>query len=219
MVRLSRQAAVDNMGEVGLALHLGTPDRNGPLPLFVDMIGPDRRLSSPKNEQIVTPAIEYHATEIRDNQTFRHNQTWRRNVIRKAKAVWHGTGRAGTGALSSDSGVLANTPYSFKTRFENEKGTNPEELIAAAHAGCFTMALAFQLQGAGFTPTELSTEAAVTIEQAGQGFAIKKSALTLRAQVPNIDQATFDKLAKDAEKNCPVSRVLNAEITLDAKLG
>jgi osmotically inducible protein OsmC len=140
-------------------------------------------------------------------------------MIRKAKAVWHGTGRAGDGTLTSDSGVLANTPYSFKTRFENEKGTNPEELIAAAHAGCFTMALAFQLQGAGFTPTELATEAAVTIEQEGQGFKISKSALTLRAKVPNLDEPTFAKLAKDAEKNCPVSRVLNATITLDAKLG
>lgn len=140
-------------------------------------------------------------------------------MIRKAKAVWQGTGRAGTGTLATDSGVLANTPYSFKTRFENEKGTNPEELIAAAHAGCFTMALAFQLQAAGFTPTELATEAAVTIEQEGQGFRISKSALTLRAKVPNLDEPTFSKLAKDAEKNCPVSKVLNAEITLDAKLG
>src|SRR3984893_10596858 len=86
----------------------------------------------------------------------------RLSMIRKAKAVWRGTGRAGSGNLSTDSGVLAATPYSFKTRFENEKGTNPEELIAAAHAGCFTMALAFGLQGAGYTPTELTTEAAVT---------------------------------------------------------
>jgi OsmC subfamily peroxiredoxin len=89
-------------------------------------------------------------------------------MIRKAKAVWRGTGRAGNGNLSTDSRVLANTPYSFKTRFENEKGTNPEELIAAAHAGCFTMALAFGLQGAGFTPTELATEAAVTLEPEGE---------------------------------------------------
>ena len=140
-------------------------------------------------------------------------------MIRKAKAVWHGTGRAGNGNLSTDSGVLAETPYSFKTRFENEKGTNPEELIAAAHAGCFTMALAFALQGAGFTPTELSTEAAVSLEPEGQGFRIKRSALTLRATVPNLDEATFNKLAGEAEKNCPVSKVLNAEITLDAKLG
>jgi lipoyl-dependent peroxiredoxin len=139
-------------------------------------------------------------------------------MIRKAKAVWRGTGRAGNGNLSTDSGVLADTPYSFKTRFENEKGTNPEELIAAAHAGCFTMALAFQLQGAGFTPTELRTEAAVTLEPEGQGFRIKQSALTLRAQVPNLDEATFTRLAGDAEKNCPVSKVLNATITLDAKM-
>ena len=139
-------------------------------------------------------------------------------MIRKATAVWRGTGRAGTGNLSTDSGVLAQTPYSFKTRFENEKGTNPEELIAAAHAGCFTMALAFQLQGAGYTPTELTTEAAVTLEQEGQGFRISRSALTLRAQVTNLDEAAFVRMAGDAEKNCPVSKVLKAEITLDAKL-
>jgi osmotically inducible protein OsmC len=139
-------------------------------------------------------------------------------VIRKAHAVWHGTGREGGGVLSTESGVLAGTPYSFRTRFENEKGTNPEELIAAAHAGCFTMALAFQLQRAGYSPGELSTEAAVTLEPDGQGFRISRSALTLRAQVPNLDPGTFARLAGDAEKNCPVSRVLNAEITLDAKL-
>ena len=139
-------------------------------------------------------------------------------MIRKATAVWRGTGRAGTGNLSTDSGVLAQTPYSYRTRFENEKGTNPEELIAAAHAGCFTMALAFQLQGAGFTPTELTTEAAVSLDPEGQGFRITRSALTLRASVPNLDEATFTRLAGVAEKNCPVSKVLNAEITLDAKL-
>jgi osmotically inducible protein OsmC len=139
-------------------------------------------------------------------------------MIRKAKAVWHGTGRAGSGHLTTDSGVLAETPYSFKTRFENEKGTNPEELIAAAHAGCFTMALAFGLQGAGFPPDELTTEAAVALEQEGQGFRIKSSALTLRAKVPNLDQAGFARLAGEAEKNCPVSKVLNAQISLDAKL-
>jgi lipoyl-dependent peroxiredoxin len=139
-------------------------------------------------------------------------------MIRKAKAVWRGSGRAGDGHLSTDSGVLADTPYSFRTRFENEKGTNPEELIAAAHAGCFTMALAFGLQAAGYTPTELSTEAAVTIEPEGQGFRISKSALTLRAQVPNLDEASFARMAGEAENNCPVSKVLKAEITLDAKL-
>src|SRR6516165_3946265 len=104
-------------------------------------------------------------------------------MIRKAKAIWHGTGRAGNGNLTTDSGVLAQTPYSFRTRFENEKGTNPEELIAAAHAGCFTMALAFGLQAAGFTPSELATEAAVTLEPEGQGFKISRSALSLRGKV------------------------------------
>jgi peroxiredoxin, OsmC subfamily len=137
---------------------------------------------------------------------------------RKARAVWQGTGRDGTGNLSTDSGVLSSTPYSFKTRFENEKGTNPEELIAAAHAGCFTMALAFQLQGAGFTPTELATEAAVSIDKEGEGFKISKSVLTLDAKVPGIDRAKFEELARAAEKNCPVSKVLNAEISMSFTL-
>lgn len=137
---------------------------------------------------------------------------------RKARAVWQGTGKDGSGHLTSDSGVLSATPYSFKTRFENEKGTNPEELIAAAHAGCFTMALAFQLQAAGFTPTELSTEATVSIEQEGDGFTIKKSALVLDAKVPGIERAKFEELARAAEKNCPVSKVLNAAITMDFTL-
>ena len=139
-------------------------------------------------------------------------------MIRKAKAVWRGTGRAGSGHLSTDSGVLAQTPYSFKTRFENEKGTNPEELIAAAHAGCFTMALAFGLQADGYEPAELTTEAAITLEPEGQGFRISRSALTLRARVPNLDEAAFARMADVAEKNCPVSKALKAEITLDAKL-
>ena len=135
-------------------------------------------------------------------------------MMRKAKAGWRGTGRDGKGGLTADSGVLSKTAYSFKTRFQGEKGTNPEELIATAHAGCFTMALAFQLQTAGFTPTLLQTEAAVSLDQEGAGFKISRSALTLVAEVPNLDQATFDKLAEAAEKSCPVSNVLNAEITL-----
>jgi osmotically inducible protein OsmC len=140
-------------------------------------------------------------------------------MVRKARALWRGTGKDGNGTLTTDSGVLSDTPYSFKTRFENEKGTNPEELIAAAHAGCFTMALAFQLQGAGFAPSELATEAAVSLEKEGQGFKISKSALTLKGQVPGIDRGKFEELARAAEKNCPVSKVLNAEITLDWNLG
>ena len=139
-------------------------------------------------------------------------------MIRKAKAVWRGTGRDGNGDLSTDSGVLDKTPYSFKTRFENEKGTNPEELIAAAHAGCFTMALAFRLQTAGYTAMELSTESAVSLDPEGKGFRISRSALTLRAKVPNLDHATFDRIARDAEENCPVTKLLKADVTLDAKL-
>jgi osmotically inducible protein OsmC len=139
-------------------------------------------------------------------------------MIRKARAEWRGSGRDGDGDLSTDSGVLKKTPYSFRTRFENQPGTNPEELIAAAHAGCFTMALAFQLQTAGYTPTELSTEAAVSLDPDGSGFKITKSALTLQADVPGLDQETFARLAEAAAKTCPVSRLLNAEITLDATL-
>src|ERR1700741_751017 len=126
-------------------------------------------------------------------------------MIRKAKAIWHGTGRAGSGHLSSESGVLADTPYSFRTRFENERGTNPEELIAAAHSGCFAMALAFQLQGAGFTPTALAVVAAVAIEPEGQGFRVTRSDLTLQVSVPGIEPAKFQELARTAKENCPIS--------------
>ena len=139
-------------------------------------------------------------------------------MIRKARAVWRGTGKDGNGDLTTDSGVLSTTPYSFKKRFESEPGTNPEELIAAAHAGCFTMQLAFLIQRAGAEAEELNTEAAVSLVPDGEGFKIDRSALTLRAKVPGLDQAKFEELARTAEKSCPVSRLLNAEITLDAKL-
>jgi lipoyl-dependent peroxiredoxin len=136
-------------------------------------------------------------------------------MIRKARAVWRGTGKDGNGRLSTDSGVLSDTAYSFKTRFESEKGTNPEELIAAAHAGCFAMALAFQLQTAGYNPSELDASAAVSLDKDGQGFRITRSALTLRAQVPGIDKAKFQELVQAAKEGCPVSKLLNADITLD----
>jgi osmotically inducible protein OsmC len=139
-------------------------------------------------------------------------------MIRKASAVWKGDGRNGTGALTTQSGVLSDSIYGYRTRFENEPGTNPEELIAAAHAGCFSMALAFGLQAAGFTAEELRAEAAVTLDPDGDGFKISKSALTLKARIPGIDGAKFLELAREAEKFCPVSKVLNAEITLDAEL-
>jgi len=139
-------------------------------------------------------------------------------MIRKANAIWNGGGRDGSGRLTTASGILSDTAYGFRTRFEDEPGTNPEELIAAAHAGCFSMALAFGLQRAGITAEEIRTEAAVSLEPEGQGFRITRSALTLRARIPGIDEARFREIAQEAEKTCPVSRVLNAEITLDAAL-
>lgn len=142
-------------------------------------------------------------------------------MLRTASAVWNGTGKDGTGALTTPSGALTEQPYSFKTRFESEDGragTNPEELIAAAHAGCFSMALAFQLQTAGYTPDALRTTANLTLLPQGGGFAITAIRLDLTARVPGIDEATFQRLAAEAKTNCPVSKVLNAEITLDAKL-
>jgi osmotically inducible protein OsmC len=139
-------------------------------------------------------------------------------IVRSARAEWHGTGKEGKGTLSTQSGVLSATPYGFKTRFGDEKGTNPEELIAAAHAGCFSMALAFALTNAGFTPTRIATSAAVTIEPDGQGFKISKSALKLEASVPNISRDEFAKIAEEAKAGCPVSKVLRADITLEWQL-
>jgi lipoyl-dependent peroxiredoxin len=137
---------------------------------------------------------------------------------RKANAVWTGSGKEGEGKLGTESGVLDNSQYSWKTRFADGKGTNPEELIAAAHAGCFSMALAFALGRAGHEPSEIRTEAALTFEQQGAGFAITAVHLTTSARVPGIDQAAFQKVAEEAKAGCPVSKVLNATITLDAKL-
>src|SRR5436190_1156901 len=137
---------------------------------------------------------------------------------RKASAVWKGGLKDGKGEFSAPSGVFSHTPYSFRTRFEDAPGTNPEELIAAAHAGCFSMQLAFMLTAAGFVPTEISTEAAVSLVPDGAGFKISKSALTLRARIPGISQDQFLQIAHAAETGCPVSKVLNAEITLAAVL-
>jgi osmotically inducible protein OsmC len=140
-------------------------------------------------------------------------------MIRTATAAWRGTGRDGEGDLSTASGVLKETPYSYRTRFENQQGTNPEELLAAAHAGCFTMALAFQLQQAGYTPSELTTEAAVTLDpDPAGGFRITRSALTLTADVPSLDEARFQELAAAAKAGCPVSKLFDTEITLEASL-
>ncbi len=143
-------------------------------------------------------------------------------MIRHGSAVWNGTIKDGSGTVTTPSGVLNNTPYSFKLRFEDESGTNgtnPEELIAAAHAGCFSMALSGQLTRAGFTAESLATSAALTLEQKDGGFAITKVHLTLDAKVPGISPEQFQELAAAAKAGCPVSKVLNAEITLTASLG
>lgn len=139
-------------------------------------------------------------------------------TTRTATARYSGFGKAGKGQLTSPSGVLEATPYSFNTRFGDEKGTNPEELIAAAHAGCFTMALSFALAQTGFSDGTLETTAAVKLEQDGDGFSITRSDLKLRAEVPGISEEQFEALAKGAEKNCPVSKLLKAEIGLEWEL-
>ena len=133
-------------------------------------------------------------------------------------AKWQGGLKDGKGALSTKSGALNEYPYGFASRFEGKPGSNPEELIGAAHAGCFTMALSLILGEAGYTATEMNTKAEVTLEKQGDGFAITRSHLTLRAKIPGIDQAKFKELAGMAEKGCPVSKVLRAEISLDAAL-
>lgn len=138
-------------------------------------------------------------------------------IKRKALAKWEGSGKEGRGALTTASGILSDTPYSFTTRFQSGKGTNPEELIAAAHARCFTMALAFRLSGAGHPPVSLETSAEVSLTQEGEGWKIAAVALALKGSVPNMDRATFLNHAEEAKKTCPVSRVLNAEITMTAE--
>ncbi len=137
---------------------------------------------------------------------------------RKAGAVWKGGLKDGKGILTTASGVLTATSYSFSTRFENGKGTNPEELIAAAHAGCFSMALSAQLGNAGITAESISTEATLTLQKLESGFTITKVHLDVTAKIPGGDKAAFEKAAQDAKSGCPVSKVLKAEITMDAKL-
>ena len=137
---------------------------------------------------------------------------------RKASAVWSGGLKDGKGRISTDSGVLDDTQYSFSTRFEEGKGTNPEELIAAAHAGCFSMALSGQLGKAGLTAERIDTTASVSLEKSDAGFSITAVHLDVRAKVPGADQDALDKAAANAKAGCPVSRVLNAEITMEAKL-
>src|SRR5215831_17462963 len=137
---------------------------------------------------------------------------------RNASAHWAGGLKDGKGTLTTPSRVLSNTPYSFATRFESQPGTNPEELIAAAHAGCFTMALSAQLGNAGMTAQSIDTTATVTLEKLDSGFAITSVHLQVKAKIPGADRAKFDQAAKNAKEGCPVSKLLNARITMDAEL-
>jgi osmotically inducible protein OsmC len=139
-------------------------------------------------------------------------------IQRKASAEWHGGLKDGKGALTSGSGVLKATPYSFGTRFESGNGTNPEELIAAAHAGCFAMALSMILGLAGMTADTIRAEATVALEKVGEGFEVTSSHLVVRAKIPGADAAKFEKAAQDAKAGCPISKLLKAEITMDAAL-
>lgn len=137
---------------------------------------------------------------------------------RKASAIWHGTLKEGNGTISTESGVLKNTPYSFHTRFEDGKGTNPEELIAAAHAGCFAMATGANLTNAKLTPESLEVTAELTMEKLEIGPTVTKIHLTMRAKVPGASKEAFEVAVNAAKTGCPISRLLKTEITLDAKL-
>jgi len=139
-------------------------------------------------------------------------------INRKASASWSGGLKDGKGSISTDSGALKAYPYGFASRFEGKPGTNPEELVGAAHAGCFTMALSLILSEAGLTATQMDTTAQVTLEQKDGGYAITAVHLTLKAQIPGADHKRFEELAGKAKANCPVSKVLKADITLDAQL-
>jgi lipoyl-dependent peroxiredoxin len=139
-------------------------------------------------------------------------------MIRKASAVWNGDLKSGKGMMTMDSGVLQEAAYSFGTRFENAKGTNPEELIAAAHAGCFSMALSAELGKAGMSPEKVETKASVKLEMLEQGPTVTEVHLDVTAHVPGVDREAFLKVAEAAKAGCPISRLLNAKITMDAKL-
>jgi osmotically inducible protein OsmC len=139
-------------------------------------------------------------------------------IRKKASAVWKGGLKDGKGTISTESGVLSNAQYGFKTRFEDGPGTNPEELIGAAHAGCFSMALSAQLGEAGLTAESINTTATVSLEKVEGGFSITAVHLDLRAKIPGASQQAFEKAANNAKAGCPVSKLLNAKITLDAKL-
>ena len=139
-------------------------------------------------------------------------------ITKKASAHWEGDLKTGIGSISTETGVLREAPYGFKARFEGGKGTNPEELVGAAHAGCFSMAFSMLLGEEDFTPDSIDTKATVTLEKQSDGFAVTAVRLEMRARIPGIDQAKFEEIANKAKSGCPISKLLNAEITLDATL-
>jgi osmotically inducible protein OsmC len=147
-----------------------------------------------------------------------HSQHPENSMKKTASAVWQGDLKSGKGTISTESGALKDNPYGFNTRFEGAPGTNPEELIGAAHAGCFSMALSMMLGEAGLTAERINTTAEVTLDKDDKGFSITAIALTLKAKVPGADEQQFQQIANQAKEGCPVSRVLNAQISLSATL-
>lgn len=139
-------------------------------------------------------------------------------TVKRASAIWKGSIKEGGGTISTETGVLRDAPYGFKSRFENGKGTNPEELIGAAHAGCFSMALSLMLGNEGMTPEKIETHAEVTLDKVGEGFEITASHLKVVAKIPGADKAKFEQVANKAKEGCPVSKLLKAKITMDARL-
>jgi lipoyl-dependent peroxiredoxin len=166
----------------------------------------------------ISPFLTRPRASVYNNQAFLEIIRKEKIMQRKASAVWKGGLKDGKGTLSAPGGVLNNTQYSFSTRFENAPGTNPEELIAAAHAGCFSMALSAQLGGANLTPQSISTTVTLSLDKLDSGWTITASHIDVVGKVPGADAATFQKFAEAAEKGCPVSKVLNAKITMNAKL-
>jgi lipoyl-dependent peroxiredoxin len=190
------------------------PWANAPLSRLAKKIDPKTQTFRRENSPLLTRL----RSSVYNNQQLLEIIRKEKIMQRKASAVWRGGLKEGKGTLSAPGGVLNNTQYSFSTRFENAPGTNPEELIAAAHAGCFSMALSAQLGGANLTPESISTTVTLSLDKLDSGWTITASHIDVVGKVPGADATTFQKYAEAAEKGCPVSKVLNAKITMDAKL-
>jgi lipoyl-dependent peroxiredoxin len=176
------------------------------------------QLAAPPGFRAIPAVLTGLRASVYNSWAFPWNHNEEKTMQRKASAVWKGGLKDGKGTISAPGGVLNNTQYSFSTRFENAPGTNPEELIAAAHAGCFSMALSAQLGEAKLTPESISTTVTLSLDKLDSGWTITTSHIDVVGKVPGADAATFQKYAEAAEKGCPVSKVLNAKITMNAKL-